>query len=155
VATQTLLRSDVGPRGVLLGTPDGRVPESTPARHALPVQVAGETRRLKTSLKKRDDVIPRSAGTRARSSCSVRRSECPFYGAVPTTAIDSDGFVLRRSLEQGRREATPSGMISVNVGSVVIYFAPFSHPHRAIAPAIFEITIGQAMHGLELVVFRL
>src|ERR1700674_4226688 len=45
----------------------------------------------------------------------------PFYGAVPTTAIDSDGFVLRRSLEQGTREATQSSVISVNVVSVVIY----------------------------------
>jgi hypothetical protein len=43
-------------------------------------------------------------------------------------------------------------VIPVNVVSVVIYFAPFSHLHRAIAPAVFEITIGQAMHGLELVV---
>ncbi len=99
-------------------------------------------------------MIPRSAGTRAffmkRSSIGM-----PFYGAVPMTAIDSDGFVLRRSLEQGTREATQSSVIPVNVVSVVIYFAPFSHPHRAIAPAVFEITIGQAMHGLKLVVFRL
>src|SRR5712664_2552635 len=37
VATQTLVRSDVGPGGVLVGTPDGRVPESTSARRALPL----------------------------------------------------------------------------------------------------------------------
>jgi len=57
--------------------------------------------------------------------------------------------------EQGPREAAQLKVIPVNVVSVVIYFAPFSHPHRAIAPPVFEITIGQAMHGLELVVLRL
>jgi len=46
-------------------------------------------------------------------------------------------------------------VIPVNVVSVVIYFAPFSHPHRAIAPAVFEITLGQSMYALELIVFRL
>jgi hypothetical protein len=56
--------------------------------------------------------------------------------------------------DQGEREATQSSVIPVNVVSVVIYFAPFSHPHRAIAPAVFEITMGQAMDALELVVFR-
>src|SRR5229473_167382 len=83
----------------------------------------GRDSRLKTSLKKRDGMIPRSAGTRAffmkRSSIGM-----PFYGAVPMTAIDSDGFVLRRSLEQGTREAMQSSVIPVNVVSVVIYFAP-------------------------------
>jgi hypothetical protein len=45
-------------------------------------------------------------------------------------------------------------MIPVNVVSVIVNFPAFAHANGAVAPAILEITIGQAMHGLELVVVR-
>ena len=46
-------------------------------------------------------------------------------------------------------------MILANVDSVVIHFAPSSHAHGAIAPAVFEIKFGLDMDALELVILRL
>jgi hypothetical protein len=43
-------------------------------------------------------------------------------------------------------------VIPVNVVSVIANFSPLSHANGAVAPAIFEITIWQSMHRLELVV---
>jgi hypothetical protein len=53
------------------------------------------------------------------------------------------GFVLRQSPEQSIRDATRASIMTVKVLSVVIEFMPFSHPHRAIAPAVFEITFSR------------
>jgi hypothetical protein len=45
-------------------------------------------------------------------------------------------------------------VIPVDVISVIVNFTPLSHANGAVAPAIFEMTIWQAMHRLELVVVR-
>jgi len=99
-------------------------------------------------------MIPRSAGTRVLHVAFVDRN------ALLRRSSD-DGYRLRwvlwfvKVLNEIDARLPQSTVIPVNVVCAVHYFAPFSHPHRAIAPAVFEITIGQAMHGLELVVFRL
>ena len=84
--------------------------------------------------------------------CALFQHGGTYQLKCPDGLVELNGRLANICL---RAVAGMSGVIPVNVVSVVIYFAPFSHPHRTIAPAVFEITIGQAMHGLELVVFRL